>query len=85
MIDYETIISKIRRLPEPLLREVDDFIDFLQMKRSRQERPLGNDAQAVHPAMKAFGLWKDDPELENLVDEIYANRRRQGSRPRVSL
>jgi len=30
----EEIIAKIRELPEPLIQEVNDFIDFLQMKRN---------------------------------------------------
>lgn len=33
MLVHEATIAKIRELPEPLIREVDDFIDYLQMKR----------------------------------------------------
>lgn len=29
---YDKTISKIRQLPEPLIQEVNDFIDFLLMK-----------------------------------------------------
>jgi hypothetical protein len=29
---YESTIAKIRDLPEPLIQEVNDFIDLLQMK-----------------------------------------------------
>jgi hypothetical protein len=83
MIDYETILSKIRRLPEPLLREVDDFIDFLQMKRGRVNTAAT--PQSAHPIMLAFGLWKDEKDLDDLVDRVYANRQRQLSRPQVSL
>ncbi len=83
MIDYETIVSKIRRLPEPLLREVDDFIDFLQMKRGGTDTAAGS--QTTHPIMLAFGLWKDEKDLDDLVDRVYANRQRQLSRPQVSL
>jgi hypothetical protein len=83
MIDYETIVSKIRRLPEPLLEEVDDFIDFLQMKRAGVNAATGS--PSTHPIMLAFGLWKDEKDLDDLVDRIYANRRRQLSRPQVSL
>lgn len=81
MIDYETIISKIRRLPEPLLREVDDFVDFLQMRRGG----VSASSQSTHPIMAAFGLWKDEADLDDLVDRIYANRRQQVSRSQVSL
>jgi prevent-host-death family protein len=52
---------------------------------------LGQDAELLkqveeeqaHPAMAAFGLWRDQEELSTLADEITANRRRQGSRTRV--
>jgi len=83
MIDYETILSKIRRLPEPLLQEVNDFIDFLQMKRGRVNTAVGS--QATHPIMMAFGLWKDERDLDDLVDRVYANRQQQLSRPQISL
>jgi len=32
MTGYEAAAAKIRELPEPLIQEVSDFIDFLQMK-----------------------------------------------------
>ena len=32
MTVYEVTAAKIRELPEPLIQEVRDFIDFLQMK-----------------------------------------------------
>lgn len=38
------------------------------------------EAQEVHPIMAAFGLWRDQEDLATLTDEIYANRRCQGSR-----
>jgi prevent-host-death family protein len=41
--------------------------------------------QEVHPVMAAFGLWRDEEDLANLTDEIYANRERQGSRPAPEL
>lgn len=33
MTAYETAISKLQRLPEPLVQEVNDFIDFLLVKQ----------------------------------------------------
>jgi hypothetical protein len=32
MTGYEAAAAKIRELPEPLIQEVSDFIDFLQIK-----------------------------------------------------
>jgi prevent-host-death family protein len=43
------------------------------------------EAGEVHPAMAAFGLWRDEADLEALTDEVYANRRRQASRPGISM
>ncbi len=43
------------------------------------------EAEEIHPAMAAFGLWRDEPELATLEGEIYDNRQRQGSRAGVSL
>ena len=34
----------------------------------------------VHPAMAAFGLWRDDPDMADLTDHIAANRVAQPSR-----
>ena len=34
----------------------------------------------VHPAMAAFGLWRDDPDLDDLADRIAVNRASQVAR-----
>ena len=39
----------------------------------------------LHPAMAAFGLWKDEEDLDDLEAQIMANRRRASSRPRADL
>ena len=33
MTAHDVTIAKIRQLPEPLVQEVDDYIDFLLMRR----------------------------------------------------
>jgi prevent-host-death family protein len=43
------------------------------------------EAQEVHPAMAAYGLWRDAPELETLADEIRSRRQEQASRPDIAL
>ena len=35
---YEPMLDKLQRLPEPLLQEVDAFIDFLQMRYEKTQR-----------------------------------------------
>jgi hypothetical protein len=37
----------------------------------------------VHPAMAAYGLWKDNPEMENLAKEIREEREKYTPRPEV--
>lgn len=39
----------------------------------------------VHPAMAAFGLWKDEEDLLDLDKRVLQNRLRAGSRPNVDL
>ncbi|WP_445637624.1 DUF2281 domain-containing protein [Nostoc sp. DSM 114161] len=36
---HEETIAKIRQLPEPLLQQVNDFIDFLLMKNNSTLQP----------------------------------------------
>lgn len=43
------------------------------------------EAEEIHPAMAAFGLWRDEPELARLDREIYDNRGHQATRAGVSL
>lgn len=38
----------------------------------------------LHPAMAAFGLWRDDDELDQIMDEVIAARHRP-SRRRVKV
>jgi hypothetical protein len=40
MTIQEQAIAKIQELPEPLIQEVSDFIDFLRVKRDRQHWQL---------------------------------------------
>ncbi len=40
MTVYEQTISKIQQLPEPLVEEVSDFIDFLMLKHNRGDWQL---------------------------------------------
>jgi prevent-host-death family protein len=43
------------------------------------------EAGKVHPAMAAFGLWKDEGDLANLEEMVKKNRQQPSSRPRVEL
>jgi len=39
----------------------------------------------LHPAMAAFGLWRNESDLTSLVDEIATERRRSPTRPTPDL
>ena len=43
------------------------------------------EADEVHPAMAAYGLWRDVEDLATLADEIAAERERPSSRTEVAL
>lgn len=40
MTVYDETIAKIRQLPESVVQEVNDFIDFLQMKKDSDRSTL---------------------------------------------
>jgi prevent-host-death family protein len=87
----------IRRRSRPLAVLINAVeLDQIERQADAAQRlamALGQDADLlaqieegkVHPAMAAFGLWKDDPDLASLVDEIYTNRQAQTARPVVML
>ena len=52
-----------------------------------QSRQLLDDIETgvVHPAMAAFGLWKNEDDLADLEEVVSENRQRKPSRPEVNL
>ena len=66
----QKVVSRAHHLPDPLLREVLDFMDHLEQK---EERPIfrGSPAALLHHA----GVWAFDPgELEGLLADIAIGR-----------
>ena len=39
----------------------------------------------LHPAMAAYGLWRDEADLADLADEIAAERLKPSTRPKIEL
>ncbi len=72
MTVYDVTVSKIRKLPEPLAQEVNDFIDFLLMKRDSTRWQLWlSFSEAIEIAESDFADY-----LHNLED--YENRLARG-------
>jgi prevent-host-death family protein len=39
----------------------------------------------LHPAMAAYGLWRDETDLADLMEEILNDRLKSSGRPKVDL
>jgi len=52
-----------------------------------QSKKILDDVEAgkIHPAMAAFGLWKDEADLADLEEDVKKNRQSPSSRPEVDL
>lgn len=57
MTVYERTVAKIQQLPEPLLQEVSDFIDFLLVKQDQTQ----------------WELWTHFRETLNLAEADFAD------------
>lgn len=61
MSTAEQIMREIRKLPEPLAREVLDFIGYIEIKHGLKDRITEELKNAQEPAMRH--VW-DNPEDE---------------------
>jgi prevent-host-death family protein len=43
------------------------------------------DQREMHPAMAAFGLWRDEPDLADMAKEILDERLIPSNRPKIDL
>jgi|GEM_PF-547824 len=72
-------------------RDLQCLERFAEMRR-RLAQTLGQSPQLVeelkmgkvHPAMAAFGLWKEEVDLNDLADKILINRQHTSSRRHTS-
>jgi len=60
---------------ERLERSAEITRRLLQNLGQSQKLLEGIEAGKVHPAMAAFGLWKDEEDLDDLETQIIKNRR----------
>ncbi len=72
MTVFDTTVAKIRQLPEPLIQEVSDFVDFLLLRQDSIRWQLWNQfAEALALSEAGFSDY-----LSNLED--YENRLARG-------
>ncbi|MGI2907366.1 DUF2281 domain-containing protein [Tolypothrix sp. VBCCA 56010] len=71
MTVHDKTIGKIRQLPESLVQEVSDFIDFLVWKHSSKDSSLWLDTEFLESVESDFSDY-----LSNLED--YENRLARG-------
>jgi len=69
--NQERVIISRRGKPVAVLVNLQDFH---QLKSLEEEESTRN-GESSHPIMQAFGGWKDSPDIDELVAEIYAERR----------
>jgi hypothetical protein len=74
----EAAIAKLQQLPEPLLAEVDDFIDFVIHKHQAQLQKSTDDQPDQEELARRWAKWVDEVEQlaatpieeeEDFVDE----------------
>ena len=90
----ERFLIRRRNRPVAVLIGAEELERLERMSRlaHRLALVLGQDAalleqveaQEVQPAMAAYGLWRDEPELAELADKIRANRQEQPPRPEIA-
>lgn len=89
----ERIVIRQRNRAVAVLISATELERLEQLSRTVRQsaRALGQRAELLdqiergklHPAMAAFGLWRDESEPGNLTEQIYANRKNQAARAEV--
>jgi hypothetical protein len=84
----EQITQELEKLPEPLLQEILDFVQFLQTKQQQQilspeqpqlqQNPNDNSQKPYRPAsgrsiLRHAGTWAGD-DFEECLQSVYATR-----------
>lgn len=69
----EHLIDKIKHLPPDRFSEVEDFVDFLQMRR-RHDQPIVAQQQLSDFPVDNLGKWPEDFSLRR--EELYGNDER---------
>ena len=57
----EKIYHEVKRLPEPLAREVLDFIEYIELKHGLRDSQIGELTTAQEPVMKK--IWDNQQDV----------------------
>ena len=80
----ERLLVLRRGKPVAALVSVEDLRRLEALDSTAADRPPSNGDAAgrpgAHPTMRAFGGWADRDDLDELVEEIYADRLTAASR-----
>ena len=71
MTVQDETIAKIRQLPESLVREINDFVDFLVMRHASDESPA--ETLSDHAALRANfteSLEMAESDFSNYLDNL---------------
>ena len=69
MLEREYIVERIKSLPEESLKEVTDFIEFLEAKRKRLVDEEGRKKEEGDPLSKVIGICEGPSDLAERHDK----------------
>jgi len=69
MLEREYIVERIKSLPEESLKEVTDFIEFLEAKRKRLVKEEGGKKDEGDPLSKVIGICEGPSDLAERHDK----------------
>jgi prevent-host-death family protein len=91
----ERFIIQRRERPVAALVGISELERLERMSRAAYKLALALGQEGVildkverrelHPAMAAFGLWRDEPDLSTLTEKITENRLQASPRPEIDL
>jgi hypothetical protein len=75
----ESTIAKINQLPESLVKEVNDFVDFLIMRWQQETKAAESQeiepTKAEHPWLEFAGMYENNPLFAKVLEEMEIYRR----------
>lgn len=71
MVTREHLIEEIKSLPEDRLKEVADFVEFLEAKKKKESEPMPGSikGEEVDPLSKVIGICEGPSDLAERHDK----------------